>query len=564
LSRPLQLTQWHQTLASRFPDLPASYVFVLAMYSLGAIAAHTSGLTSVAFFLAKLLGFGYHAIRKRLREFYQEADAKSGQQRQDFDVSSCFNPLLRWILSMWPSHHLPLAIDVTNLGSRFHVLCISVVVGGNGIPVAWVVLLGEMKDPWNPHWRALLQRLHGQLPPSATALASRQTKTTPLPSDLPKGLTVIVLCDRGLESIDLFGYIKELGWHPFMRIKKGGKFRPAGWGQFHSLSELVNQIGSSYSAEGCLYESRQVNCTLLAMWQAGHEEPWFVITDLPPEAASVLWYGFRTWIEQGFKIIKGGGFHWDKTRMEDPQRVERLWLVLAVACLWVVAVGGEDEIREQIDKELQELEKEMREGEEKAQQRQAEERARTAKRIEASKQATAERMAKKQADKQAKAQEQAQKAAKAMEAAATKQARKEMTAKKDDSVKKTTAELEPEKYTQKEAEGNNDAAKKAEKTADGEKEGKKTGQEGAEKQGKQKNAKKGKQQHKGKREEWKKQREHRVFRRGLTLLHTLWQKGQNLLPQRLYPDPWPPPSPFSSFSEEEFFHRPSAHPALSP
>ena len=51
----------------------------------------------------------------------------------------------------------PLAVDVTNLGDRFHVLCISVVVRGVAIPVAWKVLLGGMKDPWNPHWQDLAE-----------------------------------------------------------------------------------------------------------------------------------------------------------------------------------------------------------------------------------------------------------------------------------------------------------------------------------------------------------------------------------------------------------------------
>jgi hypothetical protein len=48
----------------------------------------------------------------------------------------------------------------------------------------------------------------------------------------------------------------------------------------------------------------------------------------------------RTWIEQGFKDCKRGGFHWEQTKMTDPQRATRLWLVIAVATLWAVLVGG--------------------------------------------------------------------------------------------------------------------------------------------------------------------------------------------------------------------------------
>src|SRR5881227_1929808 len=103
MSRPPQLTVWQQHLATRFPDLPAPVVAVLALYSFGLLLAHVSGLSTVALFLAEHLGRPERALRKRLREFYLEAGAKSGVNqginRRDFDVSACFAPLLRWALS---------------------------------------------------------------------------------------------------------------------------------------------------------------------------------------------------------------------------------------------------------------------------------------------------------------------------------------------------------------------------------------------------------------------------------------------------------------------------------
>ncbi len=38
----------------------------------------------------------------------------------------------------------------------------------------------------------------------------------------------------------------------------------------------------------------------------------------------MAWYGLRTWIEQDFKTIKRGFWHWEHTRMTDPARAERL------------------------------------------------------------------------------------------------------------------------------------------------------------------------------------------------------------------------------------------------
>lgn len=380
MSRPLQLTSWDDELKRRFPDLPAATVFVLALYSFGVILAHLSGLSTVALFLAQHLGLSYFPLRKRLSEFYKEAPAKSGfrhgSKRKDFDVTTCFAPLLRWVLSLWAGKHLPLAIDVTNLGDRFHVLCVSVVVNGVAIPVAWKVLAGGVKDPWNPHWRVLLEHLKRAV---------------------PDDWMVIVLSDRGLESSDLFDHIVNLGWHPLMRVKKGGTFKPKGWGRSYHFSELVRQVGGSFYAEGRAYSGPKLACTLLACWEEGHAEPWLILTDLPPEAADAAWYAMRSWIEQGFKVIKGGGWDWQNTRMEDPARVERFWLVLAVATLWVVAVGAQDEAREKAERERRETQRRMQESQEQAQKRQRTEQ----KRLEKLREARQARQARVEAQKKA-------------------------------------------------------------------------------------------------------------------------------------------------------------------
>ena len=79
---------------------------------------------------------------------------------------------------------------------------------------------------------------------------------------------------------------------------------------------------------------------LLGWWGIGHEEPWLILSDLLPQQGDASWYGMRSWIEQGFKDSKRGGWQWQHTRMEDPERAERLWLAVAVTTLWLLRVGG--------------------------------------------------------------------------------------------------------------------------------------------------------------------------------------------------------------------------------
>ncbi|MDQ3695528.1 MAG: transposase, partial [Chloroflexota bacterium] len=68
-----------------------------------------------------------------------------------------------------------------------------------------------------------------------------------------------------------------------------------------------------------------------------------MLTDLPPEAVGPCWYRLRTWVELGFRALKLLGWHWERTRRSDPDRVAWHWLVLSVATLWVVATGTREE-----------------------------------------------------------------------------------------------------------------------------------------------------------------------------------------------------------------------------
>jgi hypothetical protein len=330
MSRHPELYQWKAELARYFPILSPAQVGLLALWSLGMILARSCGLVRVATHLAPLLGQSFNTLRQRLREFYQEAHAKAGVKRgikrRDFDVTECFVPLLAWVLSYWTQRRLALALDVTNLSDRLHVLCVSVLFGGIGIPVAWKILPGNQPDAWHPHWCDLLQRL-------------RQA--------VGDDWQVVVLSDRGLESARLFTEMVRLGWHPLMRAKGIAKFRPHGWKRWYPLAQFAPRVGSRCALAGEAYKTAKppLSCTLLTLWEAGHEGPWLLLTDLEANASQPCWYAWRAWIEQGFKVIKSAGFQWQHTRMRQPDRLERLWLALAVTTLWLVAVGAEEEQR---------------------------------------------------------------------------------------------------------------------------------------------------------------------------------------------------------------------------
>ena len=313
--------QWTEVVTKQLPHLSKPQAAVLALWSLGMVLARSCALTAVSLFLAQGLERKANTVRQQLREWCYEAKAKRGGPRQEVKVESCFAPLLAWVLSWWDGQQLAFAVDATTLGQRFVVLVVSVVYRGCAIPVAWTVLPATEKHAWRGEWLRML----------------RQVRTV-----VPRRFFVIVLADRGLYARWLFQRIVRLGWHPLLRINTGGTFRPAPSAHYQPLRQLVPQPGTQWVGIGTAFQGprRRLNCTLLARWEEGYKDPWLLLTDLAPSAGDACWYGLRTWIEQGFKITKRGGWQWQRTRMTDPQRAARLWLAVAVATLWLLSVGG--------------------------------------------------------------------------------------------------------------------------------------------------------------------------------------------------------------------------------
>ena len=105
-----------------------------------------------------------NTVRQRLREWYLDAKTKKGANRCQLKVESSFSPLLKWILRYWKGTQLVIAMDATTLGDRFTILAISVVYRSCAIPVAWKILLGNRKHPWNPEWEKMLDLLLPAVP----------------------------------------------------------------------------------------------------------------------------------------------------------------------------------------------------------------------------------------------------------------------------------------------------------------------------------------------------------------------------------------------------------------
>lgn len=294
----------------------------LALWSYGIVMAQRCGQRKVVAQLATLFETKESNLRQRLREWTWERAAKRGRQRAAWEVSQSFEPLLRWVLSLWPkaNHDLVLAMDATSMKDVLVVLSISVVYRACAIPVAWAILPEGQPGAWKAHWLALLASLQPAI---------------------PRDWQVLVMADRGLYARWLFQGIQAAGWHPFLRLNTRNLYCPKGQTDFRPMKQLLPAPGQVWAGAVTCFATHAVAGTLLASWGIQYHEPWLILTDLTPQQGRALWYGLRSWIEAGFKDLKSDGWQWHKTRMTQPDRAARFWLALAVATLWVVSIGGE-------------------------------------------------------------------------------------------------------------------------------------------------------------------------------------------------------------------------------
>lgn len=321
------LKDWKQIVSCRFPNLSLPQVNGLATWSFGMVMTQSSSLSRVSTLIAKVNAESENTVRQRLKEWYKSGAAKTrpGNKRASIEISSCFNSLLKWVVDLLPgdNQELPIAMDATNIGQNFTVLSINVLYRRCAIPVAWKVVKGTERGSWKPHWKKLFQALK---------------------EIVPQHYLVIVSADRGLYADWLFQDIVALGWHPFLRINHQGQYRTSNSDSWQPLTTVVSRKNRNWSEKITCFKSNPLNCTLLARWDDDYVDPWLVLTDLDPTSADISWYGFRSWIECSYRDFKSDGWQWHQTRLRQPDRAERHWLAMSVAMLWMLTLGGKEEI----------------------------------------------------------------------------------------------------------------------------------------------------------------------------------------------------------------------------
>jgi len=129
--------------------------------------------------------------------------------------------------------------------------------------------------------------------------------------------------------------LQTQGWHYRLRLKGNLNVDP-GFGDLTTTGALAAGQTERYLRDVRLFD-HGVPTHLGILHEAGHLEPWIIAMDEIPNRATVRDDHSRWGVEPLFSDLKSRGFDLEATQLRDPERLDRLLLIMALA-LYLVRV----------------------------------------------------------------------------------------------------------------------------------------------------------------------------------------------------------------------------------
>ena len=308
---PELLYQWTDEIAMHFPVLNSYQQSNLALFSLGVIESESSQQRKIA--KAVVEGERVESVMRRLRRFIAN---------DSLALQTCFTQWTRWVMQALVGCEVHLLVDETKLADRLGVMVVGLAWEGRCIPLAWRCYRANSAEDYPAE---------GQVEMIVDLL--RQVK-----AGMPDDQSALVMADRGIgTSPELCRAIdEELNWRYLFRVTSQSKIVTDDGN--HTIAEMV-QPGEIWTAEGRIFKQRgQLPGYAHALWSDGYDEPWALVSN--DGNLTGYEYAERNWEEQGFRDLKSHGWQWEASGVTDPQHMDILMLILAVAYGWTLSLGS--------------------------------------------------------------------------------------------------------------------------------------------------------------------------------------------------------------------------------
>jgi len=239
-------------------------------------------------------------------------------KNEAIDGDTYFMPFAKALLEGLAHKTVVLTIDGSEVGRGCVCLMVSVLYKGRALPLVWLVVAGTKGHfPENQHIEVL-----------------KQAKLL-----VPDGTDVIILGDGEFDGVQWQAQIAEYGWSYVCRTAKNtlvyeeeAWFKLAEWGVTPGQCLNIPNVQVTQQAYGPVM--------VIAWWDAVHEEPIYLVTNIDLAEEACHWYQKRAHIETFFSDQKSRGFHLHKSHISDPARLARLLIAACLAYIWMIYLGA--------------------------------------------------------------------------------------------------------------------------------------------------------------------------------------------------------------------------------
>lgn len=225
-------------------------------------------------------------------------------------------PLLKGLADRGP---LLLAIDGSEVGKECMALMVSVVWGKRALPLCWLVRKGKKGH--------MSSELHVEVLQQLTAI-------------LPSECQVVLLGDGEFDSNGLQAFCEGRRWKYVLRTAKTNTIATSSGEEF-AIGELYPMPEHNHWFLEQVYFTKErygpINCLV---WHSPHQdEPIYLVSNLAWAKDIMDYYTRRFSIETLFGDIKSRGFNIHKVRIDNPERLNTLLMVVCIAFLLAFALA---------------------------------------------------------------------------------------------------------------------------------------------------------------------------------------------------------------------------------
>jgi Transposase DDE domain len=242
------------------------------------------------------------------------------------DAATYYQPLLQHLLQAWTGGTMTLVLDTSMFWDQYCLIEVCLAWGGRSIVLAQSLL---------EHGSASVA-FEDYCPVLETVLAL-----------LPADVQVLFLADRGFEHGELIRWLDRAHWDWGIRAKSD-LLITINQGRPQSVAVLLPTAGQAH-----LYHNVQIlgniTCHLATAHWPGAKEPWAVLTRRTPSLQTFAEYGQRFGgIEPHFKDYKSATFDLTRSHIRDPDALNCLLMLIAMAELLAILIGFSTVYRKQL------------------------------------------------------------------------------------------------------------------------------------------------------------------------------------------------------------------------